>query len=285
MKKLFWYLLLIFIVVVIITLVTIINKKVIPTPQKQDEISIKLATLNNIDKKIDYFNYKYLDRYICFKQNNPSLSDLDIIIRVNIGLDKPFYQDTKKSNKLNQLGILVNKYIYLPEDYIPNNLSTISSEYSNSNKQLVYEAKEAFEKMASAAKKENYNIRAISAYRSYEYQKNLYDNYVSKDGVDKVDTYSARPGYSEHQTGLVVDIDNIKTDFNNFENTDEFKWMQDNAADYGFILRYPKNKENITGYSYESWHYRYVGKEMANFIKNNNLTLDEYYVMYIEKNK
>lgn len=96
MKKLFWYLLLIFIIVVIISLVTIINKKINTAPQKQDEISIKLATLNNIDKKIDYFNYKYLDRYICYRKNNPNLSDLDIIIRVNIGLDKPFYQNTKK---------------------------------------------------------------------------------------------------------------------------------------------------------------------------------------------
>lgn len=281
MRKLFWYLLLIFIIIVIISLVTIINNKLTPTNQKKDESSIKLEMLNNIDKKIDYFNYKYLDRYLSYKQKNPNLTDLDIIIRVNIGLDQPFYQNTKLSNKLNQTNILVNKYIYLPDNYIPNNLSSISSEFSNSDKQLVYEAKEAFEKMANAAKQENYTIRAISAYRSYEYQKNLYDSYVEKDGINKADTYSARPGFSEHQTGLVVDIDNGKEDYNNFESTMEFKWMQENAHKYGFILRYPKGKEDITGYSYESWHYRYVGN-IASFIKNNNLTLDEYYVIYVE---
>ena len=137
--------------------------------------------------------------------------------------------------------------------------------------------------MASAAKEQGYTINVSSAYRSYEYQKGLYDNYVEKDGVELADTYSARPGFSEHQTGLVVDIDNGTVDYNNFESTEEFKWMQENAQNYGFILRYPKNKECITGYNYESWHYRYVGKQIATFIKNNNLTYDEYYARYIDK--
>ena len=284
MKKIFWYLLLIFIIVVIISLIIITEKKK-PNEieNKKNEKTEKLTFLNNIDKKLDYFNYNYLDRYVEYKNNNSSLSDTDIITRVNIGLDQPFYQNTKQSKNLNQKTILVNKYTYLPEDYIPTNLTNIKDEFTNSTKQLVYEAKEAFEKMATDAKNQNYTIRAISAYRSYEYQKGLYDNYVKKDGIEKADSYSARPGYSEHQTGLVVDIDNGKTDYNNFETTEEFIWMQENAHNYGFILRYPKDKEDITGYKYESWHYRYVGKEIATFIWHNNLTLDEYYVRYIEK--
>lgn len=284
MKKIFWYVLLIFIVVVTLTLVVIISKKTdIKQEKPQDEKQEKLKLLNNIDKKIDYFHYTYLDRYIAYKQKNSLLSDMDIVTRVNLGLDQPFYQNTRQSNQLNKTTILVNKYIYLPEDYVPNNLTTISSDFSSSTRQLVYEAKEAFEKMASAAKEQGYTIRAISAYRSYEYQKGLYDNYVQKDGVELADTYSARPGFSEHQTGLVVDIDNGTVDYNNFESTEEFKWMDENAQNYGFILRYPKDKECITGYDYESWHYRYVGKEIATFIKNNNLTYDEYYARYIDK--
>lgn len=284
MKKIFWYVLLIFIVMVVLTLVVIISKKVEVKQEKgKDETQEKLELLNNIDKKIDYFHYSYLDRYIAYKEENPQLSDIDIITRVNIGLDQPFYQNTRQSNLLNKTTILVNKYIYLPEDYVPNNLTTISSEYSSSTRQLVYEAKEAFEKMVKAANEQGYTIRAISAYRSYEYQKGLYDNYVSQDGAEIADTYSARPGYSEHQTGLVVDIDNGTTDYNNFEDTEEFKWMEENANTYGFILRYPKGKEDVTGYDYEAWHYRYVGKEIATFIKNNNLTYDEYYARYIDK--
>lgn len=284
MKKIFWYMLLIFIMVVIISLIVITEKTAKPnTNNNKSEKDEKLLLLSNIDKKIDYFNYSYLDRYIAYKEKNSNLSDEDIITRVNIGLDQPFYQNTKQSNNLNNIAILVNKYIYLPENYTPNNLSIISDSFSTSNKKLVYEAKEMFEKMATKALEDDYKLRAISAYRSYDYQKGLYDNYLKKDDIDTVDTYSARPGFSEHQTGLVVDVDNFETDFNNFEKTKEFTWMQDNSYKYGFILRYPKGKEEITGYEYESWHYRYVGVEIATFIKNNDITFDEYYVRYIEK--
>ena len=145
--------------------------------------------------------------------------------------------------------------------------------------------KEQFEKMATAALKENYRIRAISAYRSYQYQKGLYDSYQKQDGTSKADTYSARPGYSEHQTGLVVDIDNEKVDYSNFETTEEFNWMQENAYKYGFILRFPKDKVNETGYIYESWHYRYVGKDIAKYIHKNNISFEEYYAQFIENKK
>ena len=105
---------------------------------------------------------------------------------------------------------------------------------------------------------------------------NLYDNYVATDGKEAADTYSARAGYSEHQTGLAVDIYNKVLPYTSFEETEEFTWMQENAYKYGFILRFPKDKTNITGYQYESWHYRYVGKEVAKEIHENNLTLEEY---------
>lgn len=283
MKKIFWYVLIIFIIMVVITLTAIIDKSIKPKENTKSTKDDKLEFLNNIDKKIDYFNYSYLDRYISYRYKYPNLSDVDIVTRVNLGLDKDFYEDTKESTLLNKINILVNKYIYLPSDYIPNNLVTISSKYSVSNKMLVYEAKEAFEQMAQDAKERGYTIRAISAYRSYDYQKQLYDSYLSKDSMENVDTYSARPGYSEHQTGLVIDVDNKETNFENFESTKEFTWMENNAQLYGFILRYPKDKQEITGYTYESWHYRYVGKEIATYIKNNNITFDEYYVRFIDK--
>ena len=283
MKKLFWYVLFIFIGLVVITLVVFIDQDIGDNENVADAITEKLSYLNNIDKKIDYFNYKYIDRYIDYKKENPNISEVDVVTRVNLGLDRPFYQNTKKSNYLNKTNILINKYIYLPDDYVPDNLVEVKSDFSNSTRLLVYEAKEAFEKMATKALEEGYNIRVISAYRSYEYQATLYNNYVEEDGVELADTYSARPGFSEHQTGLVVDVDNIETNFENFEETDEFTWMNEHAHEYGFILRYPKDKEHITGYSYEAWHYRYVGKKIANFIVNNDITFDEYYARYIEK--
>ena len=150
---------------------------------------------------------------------------------------------------------------------------------------LVKEAKEAFEELSKASIEDNKKVLAMSSYRSYEYQVNLYNKYVENDGIKEADTYSARPGYSEHQTGLCVDVYDGEIDYTNFEKSDSYNWMQENAYKYGFILRFPKGKEHLTGYQYESWHYRYVGKKIAKYIKENDLTLEEYYAKFIEGKK
>ena len=173
----------------------------------------------------------------------------------------------------------------MDSDYVPNHLETINSKYSSGSRMLVQDAKVAFERMAADASLEGFTIRAMSAYRSYQYQETLYQGYVKQDGKEKADTYSARPGFSEHQTGLVVDVDNGEIPYTRFEEAKEFHWMMERAVDYGFILRYPKGKEHITGYTYESWHYRYVGREVAKKMKELDLTFDEYYVRYIEAEK
>ena len=142
---------------------------------------------------------------------------------------------------------------------------------------------EAFKEMFEAAKDDGMHIWVRSPYRSYQTQNILYESYASEDGYDKADTYSARPGYSEHQTGLAVDVVADDNSLANFENTKEFTWIKNNAYKYGFIMRYPKDKEYITGYMYESWHYRYVGKEIAKEIYDKGLTFEEYYAYYVEK--
>lgn len=243
----------------------------------------KLKILGNIDKKINYFKEEYIDRYISYKKKNEQLSNNDIVLRVNIGLDQEFYTNVKKALSIDTVQVLVNKYYYLEENYTPANLEDIDSKYAVSGRKLVNFARISFEFLAKKAEEEGYAIRAASAYRSYSYQSSLYNNYVKQDGVMEADKYSARPGFSEHQTGLAVDVDNVVSNFNNFENTKEYQWMLDNAHKYGFILRYPKEKENITGYIYEPWHYRYVGIEVASFIHQNNITYEEYYFKYIAK--
>ena len=272
------------ILILILTSITItINKKENKKTTKTKN-ELKLEKLNHIEKKLSYFNYNYIDRYIKYKNKNPNLTNKQVVTNVNIGLDYEYYTHTKKSTNLNKPTILVNKYNYLTEDYIPDNLENINIKYARSGMQLVNYAKNAFEKMAKAAEKDGYKIIAMSSYRSYKYQVNLYNRYKEKDGIKAADTYSARPGYSEHQTGLATDIYNGEIDFNNFEQTEEFNWMQQNAYKYGFILRFPKDKVKQTGYQYESWHYRYVGKDIAKYIHKNNLCLEEYYIQKIEKN-
>ena len=217
-----------------------------------------------------------LDRYISYKNKNKDLSDEQIIKDVNMDLDKKQYEDMHETINLNKINILVNKHNYLKEDYVPENLKNLSSTYALSNMKMVEEAANAFESLSKDASKENYKVIAMSTYRSYEYQVDLYNKYVKSDGKEAADTYSGRPGNSEHQTGLAVDVYNQTETYTNFEKTKEYNWMQENAYKYGFILRFPKDKENETGYEFESWHYRYVGKEIAKYIHKHNITLEEY---------
>lgn len=256
------------------------NQETQEKPKRQTKEEQKIEKL----KAIPYYKKEYQKRYLEYQKDNPNLSVENIVTYVNIGIDKPYYTNTKPSKNLNTNLILVNKYNYLTEDYIPENLEPIDIAYARSGMQLVSEARSAFEILSEDAKKEGMNIIAMSSYRSYDYQVNLYDNYVATDGKEAADTYSARAGYSEHQTGLAVDVYNKVLPYTSFEETEEFNWMQENAYKYGFILRFPKDKVNITGYQYESWHYRYVGKEAAKYIHNHDLTLEEYYVKKVEKN-
>lgn len=226
--------------------------------------------------KINYYKKENLNRYENYMKKNPGKSLDQIVTEVNIGIDIPFYSGIKPSRIENSHYVLVNKYNYLNKDFVPNNLINID------NTQLNIVAAKEFKNMKIEAKKENLNIVAVSGYRSYDYQDKLYNKYLSQDSKEKVDTYSARAGHSEHQTGLAVDISNGIKSYTEFETTNEFEWMQENAYKYGFILRYPQEKEYITGYIYEAWHYRYVGVEIALYIKKHNITFDEYYVKFID---
>ncbi|WP_438313301.1 M15 family metallopeptidase [Sporosarcina sp. FA9] len=142
------------------------------------------------------------------------------------------------------------------------------------------EAREMFDKMAAEAALSGYKLTAFSTYRSFEYQTGLYKRYADKEGPEKADQYSARPGYSEHQTGLAFDIGEVNQEkiwlTAEFGESSAGKWLAENAHRYGFIMRYPLGKENITGYMYESWHFRYVGESIASEIYATKGTLEEY---------
>lgn len=171
--------------------------------------------------------------------------------------------------------VIVNKTYNVPETYKPeNSVNEITTERCNNC--LNEEVMTAFSLMESDAKALGLNIYIASGYRSYSYQEKLYNNYTAVSGMDQADTYSARPGHSEHQTGICFDLNSVN---DSFAYTDEGKWVQENAYLYGFIVRYPKGKEAITGYQYEAWHLRYVGVELALELYNNGewLTLEEYY--------
>jgi len=156
-------------------------------------------------------------------------------------------------------GILIaNKTYPLPQSYNPGLDSEVNSQLNV---------------MFEAAKQDGINLFITSGFRSYNRQKELYNKYVARDGKKAADTYSARPGHSEHQTGLAVDLNST---VNSFANTPEAKWIAENCYKYGFIVRYPKGKEHITGYIYEPWHVRYLGVEKATEVYQSGLCLEEF---------
>ena len=196
----------------------------------------------------------------------------------NINLfGEKFYKNIKDVKNPYHIDTLVNKNNRLEKNFKPNDLIKLDLTCANENKFLREEAAANFEKMCYEAKKEGYQIVAVSGYRSYFYQQELYHYYVEHMGEEKALKASAKPGHSEHQTGLAVDVIGSFGTYNEFEDTKEFTWMKENAYKYGFILRYPKGKEIITGFKYEPWHYRYVGTEVAKYLYEKQLTLEEYY--------
>jgi D-alanyl-D-alanine carboxypeptidase len=180
--------------------------------------------------------------------------------------------------------VLVNKQYSLPEDYKPADLIYPNVDFIFEDKiekrMMREEAGKALELMFQAAEKDNMHFAGVSAYRSHQTQITVFNNYVAKDGEEKAKTYSAMPGTSEHETGLAIDVtthDGACAAQDCFGDTNEAAWLAEHAHEYGFIIRYPEGKENITGYKYEPWHIRYVGVDAATEIFEAKITLEEYY--------
>lgn len=178
--------------------------------------------------------------------------------------------------------ILVNKQHPVDQAYKPDDLEKIKyfvSDRSETTRYMRAEAAEAFHRMVEEAAQEGIELKMTTAYRSYAFQKILFDNYVAKEGEEAANKYSARPGQSEHQTGLAVDVSSTSVDYqlsNDYDKMEEGKWLADHAHRFGFIIRFPKGKAEITGYQYEPWHIRYVGLTAAKEIYEQELTLEEF---------
>lgn len=183
--------------------------------------------------------------------------------------------------------LLVNKSFYLEPDYVPSNPTKPNIKFSFSTDDatrywLTYEAATAIEALFADAKSQGIELAGVSLYRSYNRQKSIYNANVERQGLETASKYSAKPGFSEHQTGLAIDVSAASVGYDlveNFASTTEGKWVNDNCHRFGFIIRFKEGKEDITGYAYEPWHLRYVGIDAATYIMENDLTLEEYYAL------
>ena len=281
---------LIFIIVILLTLSVIcftsviyLNNRKDPNnnPSKDNPSSSDVDPVELSLRKETYFLERNLSRYLRYAKENPS-KDMEEVVRcVNANIDSEFYTNVVDTNLDDGLLVLVNKYHKLASDYEPD-LVKMDTKYSYDNKYMNAVAYEHLKDMIDAALLDGIKLYNISSYRSYQTQTDLYNRYVNKDGKEAADTYSARAGYSEHQTGLATDL-NTADENKHFENSPEYAWLSKNAYKYGFIERYPKDKEYITGYIFEPWHYRYVGETVAKYIYDHQITFDEYYAYFIEK--
>ena len=240
---------------------------------------IALATANYfIDSKLE----EYLS-YIAENNTDPTTT----IRKINTYTNYNFYDHDIPATNYSDT-IIANKYYLLKEEYVPENLVKISNSYGwGTDNQATEKTLNAFIQMQQACKEETgITLMINSSYRSYNDQKEVYEYYQKLYDIDYADSIAARPGHSEHQTGLALDIfsytDRIQKTFSEGKTYD---WLKDNSYKYGFIVRYPENKEDITGFNFESWHYRYVGKDIAKTIYENDLTYEEYYAYYIENNE
>lgn len=248
-------------------------KDVTATDNSKEEIKVEVTGDYDFNKAGTY-NLKYIAK----DSSNNVIEEL-FTLKVTAKPKKetttqtPSSNDTTFTTSKGFSGKTVNGKTYIDGILIVNKTYSLPSTHGSG---LTKETQEAFDKMSAAATLEGLKIWLSSGYRSYSAQNRIYNNYVNRDGKEKADTYSARPGHSEHQSGLAFDVNQINDTFNN---SAEAIWLSNNCYKYGLILRYPKGKQDITGYKYESWHFRYVGVELATKLYNNGdwITLEEYY--------
>ncbi|WP_243298890.1 M15 family metallopeptidase [Bacillus litorisediminis] len=242
--------------------------------------------MNRLIKKIALLLFIAGGSYYLFNHisnNSWTLHSVD-----SIGNSIPISADSDKDTNIfaenpSSILVLVNKQYTLEDDFLPNDLVIpkvlFSEDITDEEKYIRKEAALALEELFEKGKEQGFTLIATSGYRSYETQKRLYEEFVNQLGIEAAEYRAAKPGNSEHQTGLAMDITSSEfnyEEYQDFGETPSGKWVAENAHHFGFIIRYPEGKEHITGYQYEPWHLRFVGVQKATYIYKNQLTFEEF---------
>lgn len=248
----------------------------------------KLLAMKRNEKVIDFINSEYfifdnIDEYLEYQEKNKKVEISKIIALVNVHATKDWYEINKSTDLTKKELILVNKVYSLNEDFIPENIEKIGPHYAYDGVSIKSNVLTAFEELCDSAKDSGYTLVSSLGYRSYAEQLDIYSSYKSFNGSREADLAVAHAGNSEHQSGLALEIEPYDIVVEDADSLEEHKWLVRNAYKFGFILRYPKGKEDITGFEYEPWHFRYVGIDVATKIQKKKITFDEYYAYYIER--
>jgi D-alanyl-D-alanine carboxypeptidase len=251
-----------------------------------DELDFEeyLAIISAIAETVEYPHYfvENTERYRAYQERYPDMPFDVVIALVNVNNDMESYLDVNTVADPDDISVLLNKHFSLPQDWLPGELTEIRHGFL-----LRPEAAEQLEKMRAAMREDNLNLVIVSTYRTIERQRTLFNNAVARRGVQRAERSLARPGHSEHNVGLAVDVmhrgvtEGTLTSMR-FERSRQFAWLVDNAHEYGFILRYPEGYTEIGGYIFEPWHWRFVGVPIATAMYNREIvSYEEFYGRYL----
>jgi D-alanyl-D-alanine carboxypeptidase len=235
--------------------------------------------LKFMDEK--YYIHSKLNEYLEYKNNNKKSEYSDIVALVNVEMHIDWLDNMKDTDTSKNELMLVNRVYGLSEDFVPADLVDVPSEYAYSGKKLSQKVLDEVIKLIDSGKNNGYTFVISDGYRSYEEQKDIYDSYADFYGMSETDTFVARPGHSEYQTGMSFDLKPYNKVIDDVSSNEEYLWLRENAYKYGFIFRFEKEDKHLTGFSENSWRLRYVGKEAASVMRDEDICFEEYYAYYV----
>lgn len=246
----------------------------------KDEINKLLTMKKNSDivnlTKEKYFIFKNLDKYLEYKKENEGKKNNEIVAIINTEANVDWMDNEKKTDTSKGSLMLVNRIYGLPSDYEPDDIVDVPSLYAYTGKKISNSILNDIISLIEAGKEEGYTFVVSDGYRSYKEQENIYNNYKNSFGESEADIYVAKPGHSDYQTGMSFDLMPYNKVIDNPTESEEYKWLKENAHKYGFIFRFPKDKEKLTRFKSSTWRLRYVGTDASTVIHNENLCLEEY---------
>lgn len=228
-----------------------------------------------------YFIFSKLNEYLEYKDKYKKKSYNEIVQTVNVEMHIDWLDNQKETDISKKELMIVNRIYGLNESYVPEDLVDVPVKYAYAGKKLSNSVLQEVIKLIEEGKKSNFNFVVSDGYRSYEDQKKMYDSYADSIGVSETDEFVARPGHSEHQSGLLLELKPYNKIISDVSTNEEYLWLRENAHRFGFIFRYNKEHEKLTGFSSFTWKIRYVGVEAATTIYNEGICFEEYYAYFV----
>ncbi len=235
--------------------------------------------------KEKYFIFENLDKYLEYQKDGDEEDITKIVAIINTEANLDWFDNEKETDTSKGILMLVNRMYGLKADYVVDDIVDVPIKYAYDGMKISKKVLNSIENICDRASEEGYTFVVSEGFRTYKDQEKLYNDYADISGKSDADKYVARPGHSEYETGLSFDLVPYNKDYKEPEKSKEYQWLRENAYKFGFIFRYEKGKEDLTGFNADTWRLRYVGEEAAMMIKNEGICFEEYYAYFVRGNK